>query len=233
MKNIYLDYNQISLSLDSMADEIKREGFDGLVIILRGGSFPGFHLAFLTGLPYYFLTYGRSSESAEWKGQAPGLKKVLLVEDFAGMGNTLINSKEFLIKQGIEVKTLVICKDSKSASVPDFFCFETTEENARFILPWERFRLNPAESSVSRSENIADHQFERTLWDEQLYSFVREGDGIAAGHIDKGKMAISLGFTHVVTANVEEAILISSQYPELRVAWWDGDRRFMIQSKAV
>jgi hypoxanthine phosphoribosyltransferase len=233
MKNIYLDYNQISLSLDSLADEIRGEGFDGLVIILRGGSFPGFHLAFLTGLPYYFLTYDRSSESPEWKGHAPSLKKALLVEDFAGMGNTLINSKEFLIKQGIEVKTLVICKDPKSASMPDFFCFETKEENARFILPWERFRLNPAESRVSRAENIADHQFERTLWDEQLFSLVREGDGIAAGHIDKGEMAISLGFTHVVTVNVEEAILISSQYPELRVGWWDGERRFMIQSKAV
>jgi hypoxanthine phosphoribosyltransferase len=36
MKNIYLDYNQISLSLDSLADEIRGEGFDGLVIILRG-----------------------------------------------------------------------------------------------------------------------------------------------------------------------------------------------------
>jgi hypothetical protein len=117
--------------------------------------------------------------------------------------------------------------------VPDFFCFETKEENARFILPWERFRLNPAESRVSRAENITDHQFERTLWDEPLFSFVREGDGIAAGHIDKGEMAISLGFTHVVTVNVEEAILISSQYPELRVAWWDGERKFMIQSKAV
>ncbi|MGD6843048.1 phosphoribosyltransferase [Bacillus infantis] len=233
MKNIYLDYNQISLSLDSLAEEIKREGFDALVIILRGGSFPGFHLAFLTGLPYYFLTYDRISESADWKGAAPSLKKVLLVEDFAGMGKTLISSREFLTNQGMDVRTLVICKDPKSASVPDYFCFETRENNVRFILPWERFRLNPAESRVSRAENIADHQFERTLWDETLFSFVREGDGIAAGHIDKGEMAISLGFTHVVTVNVEEAILISSQYPELRVAWWDGERRFMIQSKAV
>jgi hypoxanthine phosphoribosyltransferase len=233
MKNIYLDYNQISLSLDSLSEEIKREGFDALVIILRGGSFPGFHLAFLTGLPYHFLTYDRISESADWKGAAPSHNKVLLVEDFAGMGNTLIDSREFLLNQGMDVKTLVICKDPKSASVPDFFCFETKEENARFILPWERFRLNPAESRVSRTENTADHQFERTLWDEQLFSLVGEGDGIAAGHIDKGEMAISLGFTHVVTSDVKEAIHISSQYPELRVAWWNGERRFLIQSKAM
>lgn len=55
MKNIYLDYNQISLRLDVLVEEIRKENFDGLVIVLRGGSFIGMHTAFLTDLPYAFF----------------------------------------------------------------------------------------------------------------------------------------------------------------------------------
>jgi hypoxanthine phosphoribosyltransferase len=232
MKNIYLDYNQISLSLDVLSEQIKMEDFEGIVIVLRGGSFPGFHLAFLTGIPYFFLQYTRSSETVNWLGEIPKSKKILLIEDFAGMGKTLITCKDFLVKQNFKVKTLVVCKDTKSASTPDYYCFETLDPNSNFILPWERYRINPKADQDLQIERKKDHCYQKTLWDSSLSSFMKEGDGIITlSKENKGEMAISSGFTHLVLEDLEEAVLVSSRYPELQVAWWNGEKNYYIQSR--
>lgn len=165
LRNIYLDYNAIALRLDAMAGEIRAAGFDGLVIILRGGSFAGMHLAFLTGLPYHFLRYDRRSGRPDWIGPAPAGERMLLCEDFAGMGRTLIDCRAFLEGQGYRVATLVVCKDRLSASQPDYFCFETQATDARFLLPWERYRINPVTGATSQVDAAADHTYERTAWD--------------------------------------------------------------------
>lgn len=54
LRNIYLDYNTISLRLDQLAQEVRGKKYDALVIILRGGAFAGIQMAFLTGLPCFF-----------------------------------------------------------------------------------------------------------------------------------------------------------------------------------
>jgi hypoxanthine phosphoribosyltransferase len=165
IRNIYLDYNKISLRLDALSNDIASAKYDGLVIILRGGSFAGMHLAFLTGLPYYFLRYDRKTGQPSWLGEIPEKKRLLICEDFAGMGNTLINCKKFLIDAGYDVSTLVICKDSKSATTPDYYCFDCKDDNARFLLPWERYRINPKTGIASEDQELLDHEFERTAWD--------------------------------------------------------------------
>lgn len=165
IRNVYLDYNAISLRAESLATEIKSANFEGLVIILRGGSFAGIHLAFITGLPYYFLRYDRLTTTPEWVGNLPTEKRLLLCEDFAGMGQTLINSKKFLTDQGYDVSTFVVCKDRLSASVPDYYCFDLQESNARFVLPWERYRLNSEAVNASVTNRKLDHEYERTAWD--------------------------------------------------------------------
>jgi hypoxanthine phosphoribosyltransferase len=229
MKNIYLDYNQISLGLDTISEEVIQENFSAIVIILRGGCFPGIHLGFLTGLPCYFLKYNRKEENASWLGDIPNSRKILLVEDFAGMGRTLINCKNFLLQQGFDTQTLVVCKDTKSASIPNFYCFETTDPTSRFILPWERYRLNSKQ--IPSLQTKADHEYERTLWDWTLASYAKKKDGVAFANINKGELAVTSGFTHLVLENVEEAIQVSSQYPELRVAWWNDEKTYYIQSR--
>lgn len=165
IRNIYLDYNAIALRLDGLAPELCRAGFDGLVIILRGGTFAGMHMAFLTNLPCHFLRYDRKSATPEWVGPPPSPGRVLLCEDFAGMGQTLINCRRFLEDGGYRVATLVVCKDQLSASQPDYYCFESQESGARFLLPWERYRINPATGHTSQVDAPPDHEFERTAWD--------------------------------------------------------------------
>lgn len=300
IKNVYLDYNAISLKLDALSPALKEQHFDAIVMVLRGGSFAGFHLAFLTGLPYYFLQYDRTSNTVSWLGPEPERKKILLVEDFAGVGITLIDCKNFLLDSGFAVSTLVVCKDTKSASVPDYYCFDLQTDKARFILPWERHILNHDTLETDRTKNIPDHSYEKTAWDldgiyvndvpKSLYDedvekaltvrsqlpmaeyapIPQVGDVIITGRIItdkvrteewlannqltlplyvreydienhsntinalwKGKKAIELGFTHYVESDAEQATLIASAYPELRVTWWNKGNPVHIQASPI
>lgn len=165
LRNLYLDYNAIALRLDALAEEVRRAGFDALVMILRGGTFAGMHMAFLTSLPYHFLRYDRKRAVAEWVGSPPAAGRVLLCEDFAGMGRTLIDCHRFLTDTGYAVSTLVVCKDHLSASEPDYWCYDNQDRGARFLLPWERYRINPKTGDTSQVDAPPDHQFERTAWD--------------------------------------------------------------------
>jgi hypothetical protein len=97
-----------------------------------------------------------------WVGSAPEQSNVLLCEDFAGSGKTLINCKQFLIDSGYKVATSVVCVDRLSASVPDYSCFWLQQEDARIILPWERYRLNHA---VDLGLGKMDLEFEKVGWD--------------------------------------------------------------------
>ncbi|MBT2692562.1 phosphoribosyltransferase [Bacillus sp. ISL-55] len=256
MKNIYLDYNSIALRIEGMAEGLKQHNFNSIVIVLRGGSFAGMHLSFLTGLPCFFLTYDRKNNRVDWHGSIPAKGKVLLVEDFAGLGRTLIDCRNFLLNTGFDVKTFVICKDLKSASIPDFHCFNTMERDTRFILPWERYRINKQSSGISKK----DHEFERSIYDFSIDKLLQNEDDAyiefsnnflcvynkkteilyinEVGNLEKreerarikGKTAIHLGYTHIFLEDVKEAIYIAELFPELRVIWWDGGARHHIQS---
>jgi hypoxanthine-guanine phosphoribosyltransferase len=194
VRNIYLDYNDIALRLDALAPEILRNDFGALVIVLRGGSFAGLHMAFLTGLPYYFLRYDRKRAMSEWVGSAPTERRVLLCEDFAGMGRTLTDCRKFLDDLGYDVSTLVVCKDRFSAIEPDYYCFDCQDRNARFLLPWERYRINPETGATSMVEGRPDHEYERTAWDL---------DGVFLHDIDEQQYRSGL----------EEALALRDMYP--------------------
>ncbi|QHW34264.1 phosphoribosyltransferase [Paenibacillus rhizovicinus] len=160
-RNIYLDYNSLSLRLDALSVQIMEKDYDGLVILLRGGYFIGLHLAFLTGLPYYFVKYERSSSSIAWEGAIPSGTRLLLCEDFAGSGDTLTNTTAFIESFGKRVDTLVGCSDLHSSSVPTFACFHNSNADARFIFPWERHRMN----KEGRQAATPDHGLDKTAWD--------------------------------------------------------------------
>jgi hypoxanthine phosphoribosyltransferase len=164
---IYLTYDQIALKIDSMIEDIKREQFSSIVIIVRGGAFVGHHISFRTGLPVYYLRYDRTTNPAtiSWIGTAPPIGKVLLVEDLAGSGRTLIESRQFLEKKGYLVKALVVFKDTLSASTPEYIGFETNNPNETFIVPWEKVKFNPAFGQLSKEKPFVDHELEFTAWD--------------------------------------------------------------------
>lgn len=176
-----------------------------------------------------FLKYDCPLEKVEWVGNKIKGKKILLCEDIAGSGRTLINCKNFLEREGYEVKTLVVAKDWLSASEPDYYCFDNQERGKRFIFPWERYRVN--ESVTSENDGYLDTIHERYGVDSRIFTELdfldREkveinGEGILT--IDElGRYVLDHYCTHYVSSDAEEALLLASGYPELRVYWWNGE----------
>lgn len=160
--NAYLDYNTIALKLDAMAPQIRHAELDAIVIVLRGGTFAGMHMAFLTGLPVYFIRYDRPTASVTWLGEAPAEQaKVLLCEDSAGKGKTLADCRQFLLASGYDVTMLVVCKMPGAATEPEYRCFDWTNDDLQVLFPWNRYRIN----GESRADALPDHEYERTAWD--------------------------------------------------------------------
>jgi len=158
-----LDHNQIALAAEALAPALRQSGYDGIAVILRGGIYLAAHVAFATGLPMHFLRYSRAERSVEWQGETPAAKRLLLCEDFAGQGHTLTDCEQFLVASGYAVETLVVCRDALSGSEPRWHLFSATSPGARFMLPWERHRLNPAIASAEA--DVPDHDWRRRAWD--------------------------------------------------------------------
>lgn len=167
----YLSYNQIATKIDTFVPEIRRMDYDAIVVIVRGGLFPGTHLSVRTGLPIYYLAYHRklASPKVTWIGESAPHKKILLVEDMAGSGKTLISCEKFLIDLGYCVDTFVVFKDLLSASNPKFCGFSTSVPGHTFLLPWERTKLNPQYESMDKSERFVDHELEFTVFNANCF----------------------------------------------------------------
>ena len=135
----YLSYDHIATRVEEFVSDIKAKDFDGIIILLRGGSFAGMHLSFLTGLNVYFVEYHRPTRKVSWKGNPPPVhSNILVVEDFAGSGTTLQDTLT-LLKPNYSTSTFVVCKDKLSRlQNPTYCCFEMESENKRFIVPWEK-----------------------------------------------------------------------------------------------
>ncbi|NRD76644.1 phosphoribosyltransferase [Bacillus sp. BRMEA1] len=171
----YLSYDDIAFRIDAMIETIRQENFSSLVVIVRGGIFPGIHLSVRTGLPIYYLKYERNrkmqTSHISWIGSAPSRGKILLCEDMAGSGKTLIESRHFLEEQGLEVQSFVVYKDTYSASKPEFFCYSTDNPKERFVVPWEKEKFNPNFPSI---ELLQDHEYEFTGW--EIYGTIYDYD---------------------------------------------------------
>lgn len=160
----FLDYNSISIRLDALAEKVQHN-FDSLVIIVRGGSFAGFHMAFATGLPHYLIQYDRATATPFWVGDKPSDgDRVLICEDLAGSGRTLSDCKQFIQDGGYRVSTLVVFKDRYSAISSEYCCFDFHNSDTRIVLPWERYRVNLMANDIVH-DGRADHEYHKTGWD--------------------------------------------------------------------
>ncbi len=132
-----------------VADQVKEDGFDPEIIVAlaRGGWFAGRVLCDLLGLDdltslkieHYV---GTAKQSGEVKIRYPlpeqsvvG-KKVLVVDDIADTGKSLMAAKDHVIENGAsEVRTATLQLLSTSRFTPDYFG-EYMEEWAWVIFPW-------------------------------------------------------------------------------------------------
>ncbi|NRD79802.1 phosphoribosyltransferase [Bacillus sp. BRMEA1] len=193
----YLSYDDIAFRIDAMIEDVRKQKFSSLVVIVRGGTFPGIHLSVRTGIPIYYLNYERDSKKQaskiSWIGSAPPIGKTLLCEDMAGSGKTLIESRQFIEERGFEVQSFVVYKDTYSASIPEFFCFSTNDPEERFVVPWEKEKFNP-KSTFTSDKPLLDHEYEFTGWDM---------DGIFLADVPK----------EYYLKNTEQALLMRDEYP--------------------
>jgi orotate phosphoribosyltransferase len=133
-----LTYEQLDHWIESLQPALLAEGFSAAIGILRGGAPLALMASHSVGVPVAFLSYDRRARHVTWDSSlplpSPG-SKVLLCEDIAGRGFTLVDCIAFLEQHGLVVKTLTGAFDELSRIRPDF----ANDASGYFALfPWER-----------------------------------------------------------------------------------------------
>lgn len=122
--------------------------FDTIVSLARGGNYLASMLSQFCDVPLAYAHYNRADKSVTLMGEIG--KRVLLVEDVAGSGLTLITTRTHLIDKGCNVHTFCVAHDDISKLVPDFSVKLT---GAKYIFPWER-------TIAQRNSDVSAHRTE-------------------------------------------------------------------------
>lgn len=130
----FTDIETWALTLNRQVD--LKSKYDAIVAVARGGLYLGAMLSHFSGLPLAVVSYHRPSASVHWSSPElnPGAR-VLLVEDIAGMGVTLVHCKQALQAQGHIVDVAVLAFDAMSREAPTF---GIDCAGHRVVFPWER-----------------------------------------------------------------------------------------------
>jgi hypoxanthine phosphoribosyltransferase len=161
-----LTYEQLDHWIESLQPVLIAERFTAAVGILRGGAPLALMASHSIGVPIAFLSYDRKARHVTWDSAlpmpAPG-SKVLLCEDIAGRGFTLVDCITFLEQHGLIVKTLTGAFDELSRVRPDY----ANDATGYFALfPWERqaytegYRDDWLQVEAGHSDSMAgDHEY--------------------------------------------------------------------------
>lgn len=130
----FVDIETWALTLNREVDLKSR--YDAIVPVARGGLYLGAMLSHFSGLPLSVVNYHRPSATVHCNSPelGPGAR-VLLVEDIAGMGVTLVHCKQALQAKGLIVDVAVMAFDTMSREVPTF---GINCAGHRVVFPWER-----------------------------------------------------------------------------------------------
>lgn len=171
----FYGYDDIETFCLSQRAQLVREGVGLILGVLRGGGIPALMLSQMLGLPVDFIYYDRPDARAEIRSEkafdliascVKEGKKILLVEDIAGVGRTLINCYEYLrsfVSDEASIKVLALVHHENSRTKPDYFkdC-----SGVRAILPWERYvtsRLCFDDFLETGQALIDDQRYKKTL----------------------------------------------------------------------
>jgi hypoxanthine phosphoribosyltransferase len=171
----FYGYNDIETFCLSQRERLAQEGVGLILGVLRGGAIPALMLSQMLGIPVDFVYYNREEARAEIKNEevfdfinscVKEGKRILLVEDVAGMGYTLVNCHDYLLsfvkdKSLIKVLALVHHKDSRAKADYSKDC-----SSFHAVLPWERYvtsRLCRDEFARVGRALIDDQRYKKTL----------------------------------------------------------------------
>ncbi|TAL84010.1 MAG: phosphoribosyltransferase [Candidimonas sp.] len=133
--------------------------FDAVVAIARGGLAPAIMAASALSLPLFALSYARPTRAIDWftlRVPAAGAR-VLLVEDVAGRGTTLVDCRDFLLKAGYSVVVFTLAYDSESRIRPDFGLEMPNGAAAWF--PWERETITAAFAATGNRPDRSESDY--------------------------------------------------------------------------
>jgi hypoxanthine phosphoribosyltransferase len=171
----FYDYGEIEAFCLSQRERLVQENAGLILGVLRGGGIPALMLSQMLGIPVDFIHYNRREARAEIKNSEvfslidsciKENRKILLVEDIAGVGYTLINCHDYLrsiVKDESLIKVLALVHHENSRAKADYYkdC-----SAVRAILPWERYvtgRLCLDEFVRSGQALIDDQRYKKTL----------------------------------------------------------------------
>ncbi|MCP3709837.1 hypothetical protein M3I54_23125 [Paraburkholderia sp. CNPSo 3274] len=144
----FYGYDDIETFCLSKREQLIQENIGLILGILRGGAIPALMLSQMLGLPVDFVHYDRREEKAEINnkkvfdlvdGCIKDGKRILLVDDVAGVGYTLANCQNYLlsfVKDESLIRVLTLVHHANSRAKADFYK-DCSPVHA--ILPWERY----------------------------------------------------------------------------------------------
>ncbi len=160
MKSAYsCDYYWVESLVNSYIHEWRQAKFDAVIAIARGGLTPGVMASTALSLPMHALSYSRSTRQVSWfTRDTPRLgTRVLLVEDIAGRGTTLVDSVNFLRDQGFDTSIFTLAWDEESRIRPDYGFQIPAGSRAWF--PWERESITDASGDTNNMPDQPEYEY--------------------------------------------------------------------------
>jgi adenine/guanine phosphoribosyltransferase-like PRPP-binding protein len=153
------DYNRVESEVLAHVPDWRAMNFDAVVAIARGGLVPATMAASSLSLPLYALGYQRRSRSVHWftAGSPKAGARLLLVEDVAGRGTTLLDCRDFLVQAGYSLIVFTLAYDDESRIQPDFGLRIPQGYGARF--PWERESMTAAFAATRNAPDRPEHDY--------------------------------------------------------------------------
>ncbi|MEO6983782.1 MAG: phosphoribosyltransferase [Paralcaligenes sp.] len=153
------DYSRVEFEVLRHVPHWRSMRFDAVVAIARGGLVPAVMAAGALSLPLFALSYVRPTRAVGWFTMlAPGAgARVLLVEDVAGRGVTLVDCRDFLLKAGYNVVVFTLAYDSESRIRPDFGLEMPQGAGAWF--PWEREAVTAAFAATDNRPDRPESEY--------------------------------------------------------------------------
>jgi hypothetical protein len=152
------DYSTVADSIDQWVPEWRQLGFSGVVAVARGGLIAGVMAATALSLPLYALQYRRSSRAVSWFSRAtpaPG-DRLLLIDDIAGSGSTLIDCRDFLAAD-FAVELCALVSDDLSRIAPRWSV--RLPDGRRAWFPWEREAITAAFAQTDNQPSAPEYRY--------------------------------------------------------------------------
>jgi len=147
-KRLY-SWPQLVKDCSAISKKLSAQNFDCLVAISRGGLIPATVLSYLLDIKKihvisysYYLKPGVRGKLKRIFAPEQKIKNchILLVDEIADTGHTLLAASQFLKNKGNKITTVALHWKTKSKIKPDYFAHKA--ENLWIVYPWDESLKN-------------------------------------------------------------------------------------------